>query len=235
MFEAIGTFVTQNATLFAVLQAMGSAVSIIGWLIALPILIRAMRQSEITRIRAFGLDLSLERKEAAVALSRATRERDVKFTGRQPGERSVPFAPELAKINSVLDRAFNPEAQAKLIGKAILWVDDNPLNNANEVTALRRVGFVVAQAHDTELGLAELERHPYDLIISDMGRGADKFAGYKLLEEIRARQNPLPFIIYSAEGSKPEHRAAAIQRSALGSTEYPHELLEMIISRLAQH
>lgn len=233
MLEAIGSFVEQNAAAFAVLHAVSSGVSVLGWLIALPILITALRRGEITRVKAFGFDVTLEQKEAAVALSRATRERDIKIE-RQSGARSVPFSSELAKINSVLDRAFSPEEHTKLIGKAILWVDDNPLNNANEVSALRKIGFVVTQALDTAAGLGELERHPYDMVITDMGRGTDKFAGYTLLEAIRARQNPIPLIIYSAEGSKPEHRAAAIQRSALGSTDYPHELLELIIAKLTE-
>jgi CheY-like chemotaxis protein len=233
MVEALGNFVAQNAATFAVLQAVSSAVSVIGWLVALPILIAAIWRGQITRVKAFGFDVTLAKKEATVALSRATRERDMKVA-RQPGQRSVPFSSELSKLNSVLDRAFSPEEQDKLIGKAILWVDDNPLNNANEVTALRKIGFVVTQVQDTEAGLQELEHHPHDMVISDMGRGTDTFAGYTLLQAIRARQNPVPFIIYSAEGSKPEHRAAAIQRSALGSTDYPHELLELIISRLTQ-
>ena len=216
---------------FEAVQMASSVVSLFGWLFSLGLLFVAWSRGWISTMSVFGMSVTLAKKEAVVAASRATRQRAKRDTTRKPGERSQPTA-DLAKLNAIIERAFTPEDQANLVGKAILWVDDNPDNNDSEATALRKIGLIVDQVTTTEAGLQALAKHPYDLVISDMGRGTDKFAGYTLLEQIRAHQNPVPFILYSADGSKPEHQKAAKQRSALGSTDYPHELLEMIITQL---
>ena len=94
------------------------------------------------------------------------------------------------------------------------------------------IGLVVEQVESTAAGLAALKAHPYDLVVSDMGRGGEKLAGYNLLEAIRAAGSAVPYILYSADGSKSMHQQEAIKRGALGSTDYPHELLDLIISHL---
>lgn len=227
-------FIHDHKRVFDAVQMASSVVSLFGWLASFALLIAAWSKGWITGVSLFGMNVTLAQKEVAVVMSRATRERALKDTARKPGERSQPTA-DLDKLNAVIARAFTPEDQANLIGKAVLWVDDNPSNNDNEVTALRKIGLIVAQVTDTEAGLACLARHPYDLVISDMGRGTEKFAGYLLLEAIRASGNQAPYILYSAEGSKPAHRQEAVRRGALGSTDYPHELLELVISQLGSH
>ena len=225
----------EHKRFFEAVQMASSVVSLFGWVLSLGLLAWAWMRGGITGMSVFGMNVNLaQKKEAAVALSRATRERALKEPGRKPGERSQPPTAELSKLNEILNRAFEPEQQALLVGKAILWVDDNPANNDSEATALRKIGLVVDQVLSTAEGLQALKRHPYDLVISDMGRGAEKFAGYQLLDAIRADKNQVPFIIYSAEGSKSAHRTSAINRSALGSTDYPHELLDLIVTELAR-
>ena len=226
-------FFHDHRPFFDAVQMASSVVSLFGWLLSFALLLLAWSRGWITSLSLFGMNVTLAQKEATVAMSRAARVRASKDTSRQPGERSQPTA-DLAKLNAILERAFSAEDQANLIGKAILWVDDNPSNNDSEVLALRKIGLAVDLVDSTSAALDALAKRPYDMVISDMGRGAEKFAGYALLQAIRAHQNPVPFIVYSAEGSKDEHRKAAIQRSALGSTDYPHELLDLIVSRLGE-
>jgi CheY-like chemotaxis protein len=231
VFDVVSRFVEQHVALFNVLHAASSAMSFIGWLVAIPVLMSAVARGRVESVKMGGLQMNFAQRQVEVAFSRATRQRAAK--DRKPGERSQPTA-ELAKLNAIIERAFSPEDQANLVGKGILWVDDNPKNNENEAMALRRIGLDVDQVLSTEAGLEALRERPYDMVISDMGRGAENFAGYQLLDAIRSRSNPVPFIIYSAEGSKSEHRTAARQRGALGSTDYPHELLEMIVATLGE-
>lgn len=229
MFETISKFVEQHVALINVLHAASSAMSFVGWLVAIPVLLMAVVRGRIASVKMAGVEVRF--RDAIVAASYATRQRDAK--DRKPGERSQPSA-ELEKLNAIISRAFSPKDQANLVGKAILWVDDNPSNNDGETKALRNIGLEVDQVLSTEAGLVALRARRYDMVISDMGRGEEKFAGYQLLDAIRQQNNPLPFIIYSAEGSKPEHRRSAKQHGALGSTDYPHELLEMIIACLGE-
>ena len=230
--QVVIDFFHTHKPFFDAVQMASSVVSLLGWLASFTFLTLAWSKGWITGLSLFGMNVTLARqKEVAVVMSRATRERAFKDINRKPGERSQPTA-DLAKLNAIISRAFTPDEQANLIGKAILWVDDNPSNNQNEVTALRMIGLVVEQVESTAAGLAALKAHPYDLVVSDMGRGGEKLAGYNLLEAIRAAGSAVPYILYSADGSKSMHQQEAIKRGALGSTDYPHELLDLIISHL---
>src|SRR5205085_12233552 len=71
----------------------------------------------------------------------------------------------------------------------------------------------------------------FDVIISDMSRPPDKYAGYTLLEKMKSMDITTPFIIY-ASGKKPEYVAEAKRRGAFGSTNEPQELLEMVIQAI---
>ncbi len=230
MPDVVG-YINSHKAVFDAMQAASSAVSLIGWLASFGFLLFAWRRGNVASMSLFGMNVTLAQKEVAIAMSRATRERALKDTTRKPGERSQPTA-DLDKLNTIIARAFTPEDQSNLIGRAILWVDDNPTNNDNEATALRKIGLVVDQVTSTDAGLSALAHHSYDLVISDMGRGSEKFAGYQLLEAIRKSENNVPYVLYSAEGSKPAHRADALSRGALGSTDYPHELLDLVVSTL---
>ena len=52
----------------------------------------------------------------------------------------------------------------------ILWVDDEPQNNAGVVWALTSLGIRVEQATSTQEGLAKSAELEYGLVISDLGR-----------------------------------------------------------------
>ncbi len=115
-------------------------------------------------------------------------------------------------------------------GKAtVLWVDDRPSNNIHERQALEAVGITFVLATSTEQALEKLKRQSFDAIISDMGRPPDSQAGYTLLDKLQGSGDRTPFIIYAGSRA-PEHRAEARRRGAIGCTNRPDELFEMVLS-----
>lgn len=113
----------------------------------------------------------------------------------------------------------------------ILWVDDRPSNNSFEVAALTSLGMHVQPSTSTEDALRWIERGPYDVVISDMGRPPDDQAGYTLLDELRRRGDATPYVIYASSSSR-EHFDMAVQRGAIGCTNQPVELVDMVSNAL---
>lgn len=123
------------------------------------------------------------------------------------------------------------EAFAQFTRSAVLWVDDRPENNLYERKALEAIGVRIELALSTSEALQLVQRHSYDLIISDMGRPGDIRAGYTLLTEIRRSDANTPYLIYAGSRSD-EHVREAIERGALGCTNSPQELILMVSDAL---
>ena len=79
----------------------------------------------------------------------------------------------------------------------VLWVDDNPENNAAETRFLERRKIAVYQATSTEEALAMLAMYEYRAVISDMNRGDKPLAGFELVREMRRRDDATPFFLYT--------------------------------------
>jgi CheY-like chemotaxis protein len=86
-------------------------------------------------------------------------------------------------------------------------------------------------SRSTEDALAKIENQKFDLIISDMGRYPDRYAGCTLLEALRSRGDRAPFIIYM-DRSTPELRAEARDKGAQGLTNRPDELFQLVLSAI---
>jgi CheY-like chemotaxis protein len=127
----------------------------------------------------------------------------------------------------------DPAYAAALKGRKVLWVDDNPHRNARERAALEYCGVQFSVASTTEEAMRLLPLEPFDAVISDMRRGSDKSAGYKLLDKVRAARPDLPFIVYCA-AMEPGHRAEAKARGAFGQTNVPSDLFALIVSALSR-
>jgi len=140
-------------------------------------------------------------------------------------------AVDVPGIRATVERAFVPTTYDNLTGKSVLWVDDNPGNNELAVRALRKFPLEVEQATSTDAALAALDRRPFNLIISDMGRGTDLRAGYWLLKQLRDRGSQIPFFIFSSSDT-PEFRREAAERGAQLSTNDMLELVENIVKYL---
>jgi CheY-like chemotaxis protein len=114
----------------------------------------------------------------------------------------------------------------------ILWVDDRPENNVYEREAFESQGLEVSIALSSDEALERLNVMKFSIIISDMGRKEGPNEGYVLLEKLRNAGNKTPFFIY-ASSNLPEHRKAAIERGAQGSTNNARELYEMVMSTIS--
>jgi len=86
--------------------------------------------------------------------------------------------------------------------KTILWVDDEPGNNAFLVERFRAEGHVVVTCRTTADAIERLAAARYDRIISDLGRvehGVDRpLAGREFVEEVRRRRIDTPILIFGA-------------------------------------
>jgi CheY-like chemotaxis protein len=128
---------------------------------------------------------------------------------------------------------ITPNTFRRARGARVLWVDDRPGNNVLERRSLEALGLNFVLSLSTDDALEKLKAEPFDVIISDMGRPPDTRAGYTLLDKLRAAGNHTPFIIYAGSRS-PEHQAEARQHGAMGSTNRPTELFELVLEALNQ-
>jgi CheY-like chemotaxis protein len=202
-------------------HALSSVINILGWFLGTVLLIRAWRRNAIRSMSVGPINFQLQ--EAAVEAT-ATAARD--WQAKLPNQKV-----DVPRIRATVGRAFAPDTADKLVGKSILWVDDNPANNELAVRALRKLQLDIEQATSTDQGLAAMQRRHFDLVISDMGRGTDMRAGYGLLSAIRARGIDVPFVIFAGSDTPEFRREAALQGAQL-STNDMLELMDMIIQRL---
>lgn len=173
-------------------------------------------------VKAGGAEISAKRQEAAVALGAA-------IGSRSSAEPSPDVSPDPRQVVHALPSV---RAQRRMEGSQILWVDDEPRHNLYERQALEALGLRVDLSTSTEEAVEKVRQKRYDLIISDMGRPGDTRAGYTLLGRLRNSGYSMPFIVYS--GSRdPRHVQEAKERGAIGATNYPQELLELVTQAIA--
>jgi CheY-like chemotaxis protein len=111
--------------------------------------------------------------------------------------------------------------------RVVLWVDDNPANNAMEALALASLGITMVSVTTTEQAMkAALERRYY-AIISDLERGGDRLAGFVLLEALRQRGDSTPFVMYSGSATAMQ-KLDVKRRGALDCTDDPQELVRLV-------
>jgi CheY-like chemotaxis protein len=108
--------------------------------------------------------------------------------------------------------------------RQVLWVDDNPDNNDAERQYLTQLGIRVDLATSTSKALDRMQRQRYDLVLSDIQRGWNPWAGLQLLKKIRSEYPGIPVIFYTMnyEASK------GLPDGALGVTTRPDELFNLI-------
>ncbi len=116
----------------------------------------------------------------------------------------------------------------------ILWVDDNPTNNAYEIAKLKSDGFDVSQALSSAAALEILQGGDLevDAIISDMGRQEgglyDPDAGLKFIEQARKAGITTPIFVYTTARHAARTRDRVTKAGGNGTTKSALELFEMI-------
>lgn len=216
-------FVLVNRPYIDVAQALSAVLNIVGWCLGGLLLFFAWRRNAVRSVSVMGATFHMQ--EAAVEAAAAAARDWSSQTKRGPID--------IGRIRDTMSRAFDKTTVDNLIGKAVLWVDDNPSNNTLVVRALRRMQLDVDLATSTEAGLKAMDQRNYDLVISDMGRDTNMQAGYELLAEIRGRGNAVPFLIFAGD-DKPEYRKTAAERGAQLSTNDMIELLDAVIGNLSK-
>ena len=79
----------------------------------------------------------------------------------------------------------------------ILWVDDRPENNHREIARLKGMGLRVETAASNAEAAQRLQSRRYDVLISDIKRGAEAgLAGLSLPREALPDRNSLPPVVY---------------------------------------
>jgi CheY-like chemotaxis protein len=135
------------------------------------------------------------------------------------------------EIANVVNQAITPKSLRRLEEASVLWVDDNPSNNLYARKALEALGIHFTISTATDDALEKLRVNKYDVVISDMGRPPDNRAGYTLLAEMKKLGIKTPFVIY-AGSNRPEHKAEARQKGAIGTTNNPQELFQMVLGAI---
>ena len=116
----------------------------------------------------------------------------------------------------------------------ILWVDDNPSNNAFEIARLKSDGYEIQQALSTSeaLGILKGSDLLIDVVISDMGRNEDgrynPKAGLDFIKQARDSEINLPIYIYTTARHAKAMRDEVKKAGGNGTTKSAIELFEMI-------
>ena len=180
-------------------------------------------------LKGAGFEASLKKKQAEVvaALSAAAASNaDEDKTGESVAKEAMIAADVVAEV-------VTPRALRRASRSTVLWVDDNPDNNSYQRQALEAIGVSFVLAKSTDEALNKISKQRFDAIISDMGRPPDSRAGYTLLDKLRSSGDQTPFIIY-AGSRNPEHVAESRRHGAMGCTNNPNELFEMVLSALGR-
>lgn len=131
------------------------------------------------------------------------------------------------------------EAELELVPTAaptrtrrVLWVDDQPSNNAYEIAALKDK-VKVALVTSTAEALRRLASDPqFDAIVTDMGRSeAGEFretAGLTLLRELKERRIDIPVIVYASEAAVKKYGREARELGGVEATANSTTLLELL-------
>jgi CheY-like chemotaxis protein len=94
--------------------------------------------------------------------------------------------------------------------KRVLWVDDHPENNINELAALSHLGFVITTLTSNTTAKTFLAKVPFDLVITDLGRDGTTDDGAQLVSYLHSEKSSLPVVVYTmkADERRPGLRAA---------------------------
>ncbi|WP_051687313.1 winged helix-turn-helix domain-containing protein [Microbulbifer sp. HZ11] len=137
-------------------------------------------------------------------------------------------------VSMVTARRIPGDGAPLVIGEApgvrgrILWVDDNPDNNLSERSHFESKNIAIYLATNTEDAMTLLSMYRYDAVISDMGRGGEPLAGFKLMERIRSKRDRTPYFLYTIMPSETQ-RQLVVQRGGNGVAVTPEELYRMVL------
>lgn len=114
----------------------------------------------------------------------------------------------------------------------ILWVDDNPKNNALLINSLLKSKIKVSTKKNTEDAVEAFDLGDFDCVISDTCRDEDEdenncLAGFELADRIRKMDEKVPIYIYADDiNERMKEKARNVGATAITSS--PSELLKLL-------
>ncbi len=207
--------------------------SVLWFILLVVVLVKLWRDEElrkmlknVTGVKGFGIELRFDEVQKSMSDAIAQGEKKSSLDIPEKDKKWNIHVPEAAR-ESALSRLRH---HAALFQNAhILWIDDNPKNNKNEIALLRELTAHVECVKTTEAALERLRDDDYDIVLSDMSRDGEKSAGldflarYKKQAELRS-----PVILYVGHLS----RELGVPGGAFGITNRPDELVHLILDVL---
>jgi CheY-like chemotaxis protein len=112
--------------------------------------------------------------------------------------------------------------------KRVLWADDRPENNINELTALANLGFVTTTVASNTAAKVFLEKMTFDLVITDLGRGDTEDDGAQLVTYLHSARPKLPVVVYTINADA--SRSALEAAGARAVEDRPDALIDKILA-----
>jgi CheY-like chemotaxis protein len=198
---------------------------------------KAMRTRAFT-VKVGGVELSVE--DATEQLRRQVADLQTHMAAQlaeraEPAPSGPPAAPG-SPAGATDGAAAGP---ARVEGRAaILWVDDNPDDNALELAKLRDDGFEVLLARSTAEAMDVLSlRRGIQAIVTDLGRSEDgefrSHAGLALLRQLHEAEQDQPVLVYTSPRRVELDRQDALDAGAVTVTASPTELFAALRRLLA--
>jgi CheY-like chemotaxis protein len=139
---------------------------------------------------------------------------------------------DIADAAAAKNMAVPPQLQDQLARRAeqlgpaltcsrLLWIDDNPTNNALEIRLLNRLGISIDLARGDDEAKHRLALGVYDLVLSDMGRGGVADAGRSFMPHVLHAMLAPPMIFYVGHDQD-------TPQGAFGLTTRPDELINLV-------
>jgi CheY-like chemotaxis protein len=194
----------------------------------LPALARRLKKADIA-------GSSFEFTEVAVKALQDSIESGVEKLKDDPDELAGFVRKQVEKLPKASASSKPLAPSLPLSGRSILWVDDNPLNNAYEESIFKQLGATIKQATSTEQAVHYLHEASkrYDLIISDVHRDengrSNPTAGYELLDRIRGYQIQVPFVFYTSSAARVNRTKSKL---ADGVADNPSQLQDLVLDIL---
>jgi signal transduction histidine kinase len=157
----------------------------------LPYVFDRFRQAESTITRShggLGLGLSIVRHlvelhGGSVAVHSEGEGKGAAFTVRLPVRQAA--AENAASLDETMDKARVWDTGELLAGLRVLVVEDEDDTRELLVIALEQCGAEVASAPSTAVALASFDRHPPDVLVSDLAMPDED--GFSLIRKVRSR------------------------------------------------
>lgn len=153
-----------------------------------------------------------------------------------PAELAKETAPKAtepkAEISDKGPLATLPEIEIDDDIGSILWVDDQPQNNALLIESLRKQGVKVVPAQSTKEAIEYFKENPFNCVISDSCRHEGKIlenceAGVELARKLRDINDDMPIYLYT-DKANPRLKLDAEKAGATAVTSSPLELLQLL-------